>query len=326
MIKKAFNAVKEVLGTTFKGMGTHGLMTYAASIGFYTIFSLPGLLITIIITAGVFLGQEAATGELSAQLNDVIGESSASSIEDIILGIELAGDNTLQTIIGVGTLVFSATTIFMSLQDALNRIWDVVATPKKGFIKYILNRVLSLGMIIGLGFILLVSLMLDTALEFFFNQIQGWIGKEPSMLLEIASSVVSFGVVFLVIMLIFKYLPDVKLKWSNVRMAALITSGLFILGKIGIGYYIENSSFSQTYSAADSIIALLVWVYYSTVVVLFGAEITRAIMIYQGHPIQPAKAAKKIAIQQLDYEEYLTRFDNQPEAEDANEEKTPPQS
>jgi membrane protein len=205
----------------------------------------------------------------------------------------------------LGTLIFSATTIFISLQEALNKIWDVVAQPKRGIVKFLINRVLSLGMIVGLGFILIVSLISDTVLEVFFNKIQSIIGREPSLLLDITSSILSFAIVFVVIAVIFKFLPDVQLKWKDVSMAALITTCLFILGKIGIQFYLENSSFTETYQAAGSIIVLLIWVYYSTVVILFGAEITRAIMIYKGHPIRPSENAKKVSIQQVDYETYL---------------------
>jgi membrane protein len=129
MKKNVFTSIKELAKITFNGFGKHSVMTYAASIAFYTIFSLPGLLITIIVIAGVFLGQDAVRGELVAELQQYIGSASAATVEQIVLRIELSGDVTWKTIFGVGTLLFSATTIFISLQEALNRIWDVVATP-----------------------------------------------------------------------------------------------------------------------------------------------------------------------------------------------------
>ncbi len=307
-IKDAFKAIIEVIKIIFSGFGSHSLMTFAAAIAFYTLFSLPGLLVTIVIIAGIFLGQEAASGELSAQLSEFIGSDIAKSIENIIVQTDTSDDHTFKTLIGVGTLVFSATTIFMCLQEGLNKIWDVVAEPKRGFVKLILNRVLSLGMIVGMGFILLVSLVSDTILDFFFNKIQSIIGQEPSILLSITSGIVSFAIVFLIIGMIFKFLPDVKLRWRDVSMAALITAALFILGKVGIQYYLSNSSFDETYQAAGSIVVLLIWVYYSTVVILFGAEITRAIMIYKGNPIRPADHAKKVSIQQVDYETYKSNL------------------
>ena len=244
------------------------------------------------------------------QLSSFIGNEAAKSVENIIKQIELSGDLTIETIIGVGTLLFSATTIFISLQDALNTIWDVRATPKRGFIKLIVNRLISLGMIISLGFILLVSLLIDTVLELFFTQLQGWIGKEPSLVLDVISGLFTFGVVFLIIALIFKMLPDVQLKWKDVSIAAALSTGLFILGKWGIAYYIENSNFTQTYETAGSIIVLLIWVYYSTIVVLFGAEIMRAIKIYRGHPIRPSENAKKVKVKEVDYDTYVEELSN----------------
>lgn len=307
---KFFNPIIEVVKTIINGIGDHSLMTFAAAIAFYTIFSLPGLIITIVVVAGVFLGREAATGELTVQLSEFIGPDIAKSISDIIVQVDLSGESTVQTVFGVGTLVFSATTIFMSLQEGLNKIWDVKATPKRGVVKFLVNRVLSLGMIVGMGFILIVSLISDTLLELFFGKIQSVIGEEPSVLLSLTSSVVSFMIVFIIIGMIFKFLPDVILRWRDVSLAALITSGLFILGKYGIQYYLSTSNFAETYQAAGSIVILLIWVYYSTVVILVGAEIMRAIMIYRGNPIRPSEHATKVAIQQVDYETYKSNLNS----------------
>lgn len=304
-MKKFFTPIIDIAKITFNGFGKHGVMNYSASIAYYTIFSLPGLLITIVVVAGLFLGQEAVQGQLVGQLEGYVGTAAAETIEAMLAKIQLDNDFSIQTIIGIGTLVFSATTIFISLQEALNRIWDVEAVPEKGLIKFIINRVLSFGMILSLGFILLVSFLLDTALELVFGKLQNAIGREPTLWLDIMGSILSFGVALLVVMLIFKVLPDVYLKWRDVAKGGLITTGLLILGKYLISLYIENTDFSATYDAAGSFIVILVWVYYSTLVLFFGAEITRAIMIYKGRPIRPAKGAKKIKIQQFDYDEYI---------------------
>lgn len=304
-----FSTIKDVVTSTVTGFGNHNLMTFAAAIAFYTIFSLPGLLMVIIVSAGAFLGQEAVEGELVAQLQGFIGSSSAETVQDIITKIELSGDLTWKTVIGAVTLVFSATTIFISLQEALNRIWDVVATPQKGIVKYFINRALSLGMIISLAFILLVSFLLDTLLTVFFDKVENVIGKEPSFWLTLSTNVISIILVFTVIGLIFKILPDVKLKWKNVSMAAGITTIFLVLGNYLIGVYINNSNFSETYAAAGSIIVILVWVYYSTVVLLLGAEITRAIMIHNDHPIRPSEGAKKVDVNAVNYDAYKASLD-----------------
>src|SRR5690554_1708885 len=252
-IKIFFSPIIEVVKTIIDGVGSHSLMTFAAAIGFYTIFSLPGLLVTIVVVAGFFLGKEAASGELTNQLSDFIGLEIANSISDIIMTVNISGDGAIQTAIGIGTLIFSATTVFMCLQQALNRIWDVLAQPKRGIVKFLINRVLSLGMIVGLGFILIVSLISDTLLEMFFGEIQKLIGEEPGFLLSIASTIISFAIIFVIIAMIFKFLPDVKLRWKDVSMASLITAGLFVLGKYAIQFYLSNSTFTETYQAAGSI-------------------------------------------------------------------------
>lgn len=305
----SFSALKKIIQTTVKGIGDHNLLTFAASIAFYTIFSLPGLLIIIIVSAGLFLGQDAVEGELVEQLQGFIGSSSAQTVQEIIVKIQLSGDITWKTILGVGTLVFSATTIFMSLQEALNRIWDVVALPQKSILKYLINRALSFGMIISLAFILLVSFLLDALLQLFFNKVENVIGKEPSFWLSLSSNAVSIGLTFIIIALIFKVLPDVKLKWSNVTKAAGLTTLFLVLGNYLIGLYISTSNFSQTYSAAGSVIVILVWVYYSTTVLLIGAEITRAIMIHNHNPIRPSEGAKKINVSSVDYDTYKAGLD-----------------
>lgn len=307
-IKKIIESIWKVIKIIFSGVGSHSLMTFAAAIAFYTLFSLPGLIIIIVVIAGIFFGPEAASGELSEQLTGFIGPDIARSIEDIIVQVDVAGENTFNTIFGVGILIFSATTIFICLQEALNKIWDVVAQPKRGVVKFLVNRVLSLGMIVGMGFILMVSLISDTLLDLFSEKIQSVLGENPSLLLSITSSIVSFAIVFLIIGMIFKFLPDVELRWRDVSMAALITTGLFILGKYAIKFYLSNSSFTDTYQAAGSIVVLLIWVYYSTVVVLFGAEITRAIMIFKGNPIRPSAHAKKVSVKEVDYETYKTNL------------------
>lgn len=243
MIKSFYTSFKKIIVTTFKGFSDHSLMTSSAAIAFYTIFSLPGLLITIVVTAGFFLGKDAVQGELVAQLQDFIGLSSAETVQQIITKIELSGGLTLKTIVGAGTLLFSATTIFISLQEALNRIWDVESTPKKGIIKFIINRVLSFGMILSLGFIFLVSLLLNTILTVFFDKIENTLGREPGFWLGFSSIVTSTAIIFLIVALIFKILPDVKLKIKDVAMAAGITTVFLLLGNYLIGLYISTSNF-----------------------------------------------------------------------------------
>lgn len=299
-MKKFFKATITILKDAAIGVGNHDLMASAAAIAFYTIFSLPGLLLTIVMVAGFFLGRDAVRGELSEQIDGLIGSSAAETVENILTNIQLTGSGTMGTIIGVATLLFSATTVFITLQAALNKIWNVRAKPKKGWVKFILNRVISLGMIISMGFILIVSLLADTILRVVMNRLEVILGPTSAHLLSFAGFALSMVVVITLFALIFKMLPDVKLEWKQVWMGALVTGGLFALGKYLIGLYLGQSNFSATYETAGSTILILVWVYYSTVIVLFGAEITRAIIIYSGGQIEPTYAAVKVAVEELE--------------------------
>lgn len=308
MTKKFFQAIYTVGKTTINGISNHGIFTFAASIAFYTIFSLPGLLITVTLIAGFFLEKSTVEAELITQLQSFIGYEPAQTIGNLLEKTEFSQDTLWKTIFGIGTLLFSATTIFISLQEALNRIWDVRAVPEKGIVKYLINRVLSFGVIISIGFLLLVSLLLDTLFQLFFNSIKDVLGTEPAMWLEFFNELISLIVVFTIIYLIFKMLPDVILSWRDVSLATLITVVLLFFGKFLISVYIANSDFSKTYDAAGSIIVILMWVYYSTVVLLTGAEITRALMLYRRRPIRPSNGAKKIRVQELDFEEYKSEI------------------
>ncbi len=304
---KQFKTVKEITKILIKGFDTHNTLIYAGTIAFYMIFSLPGLLITSIAVGGIFIGQEEAQAELTNQLGGYLSESAVASVSETVQSIDFSEDNIVRTIIGVCVLLFSATTVFVTLQQALNRAWDVVAVPKKSFLKLIFDRLLSFGMIVCLGFIMLVSLLIDLILNFFFTQLVDLFGEGAAFLLEIAGYITSFASVLLIFMLIFKFLPDVIIKWKDVFIASLVTTSLFVFGKYLVGLYIDSSNFSETYQAAGSVIVILVWVFCSTIMVLFGAEIVRAIKHYKGEPIHPSKTATKVKQVQMDYNEYVRR-------------------
>ncbi|XOV67826.1 MAG: YihY/virulence factor BrkB family protein [Fluviicola sp.] len=308
MIKNAVSAILTISKSTISGLFRHGILTFAASIAFYTIFSLPGLLITVTMVAGIFIDKSVVESGLVTNLESFIGEAPAETIGSMLKKIKFTEDSIWKTIFGLGTLLFSATTIFISLQESLNRIWDVRAVPKRGWLKFITDRVISFGMVLAVGFLMMVSLLLDTLFEVFFNRIENMIGSEPAFWLGVANEIIFLIISFSIICLIFKMLPDVILSWRDVAFAALITVGLLYVGKFLIGLYIGQSDFSQTYDAAGSLIIMLMWVYYSSVVLLTGAEVTRSIMIYKKRPIRPANGAKKIRVRELDFEEYKSEI------------------
>ncbi|MEX2483010.1 MAG: YihY/virulence factor BrkB family protein [Brumimicrobium sp.] len=307
-MKKFLKSIIDVIKIVVKGFDSHNTMAHAGSIAFYMIFSLPGLLITSIAVAGVFIGQDSAQLELSYQLSTFLSDSAIKSIDETVENIDFSEDHTFRTIIGVCVLLFSATTVFVSLQNALNKAWDIVATPKKNFIKLVLDRLLSFGMVVCLGFIMIVSLLLDTIFNFFFNKIESYFGETIAKILVYIEHIASFGMVLIVFMFIFKFLPDAKIKWKDVFKASLITTTFFVLGKFLLGIYIDNSNFSETYQAAGSIIIILIWVYFSTIMVLLGAEIVSALKLQKGEAIYPNKNAKKIKQIKMEYDQYIEKI------------------
>jgi membrane protein len=245
-----------------------------ASLSYYTIFSLAPVLLMVISVASLALGAKAAQGKIVAQLSGLLGDEAAKAIQAMLEKASLHGGGVLATIIGFVTLIVGATGVMVELQDALNTVWKVVAKPGRGLKGIIRDRLLSFGIVLGFGFLLLVSLVLSAAVAL----VDSWIGGViPGWVIVgyVLSYGLSLGLVALVLAAIFKILPDVKITWRDVWVGALVTSVLFHLGKFGISLYISKASVASTFGAAGSLAVLLVWVYYSSQIVLFGAEFTR---------------------------------------------------
>lgn len=292
----------EITKDVFNSFIEDNPMIYAANIAFYTIFSLPAALIVIIAIAGNFFAKEAVTGELYFQIKGLVGPDSAKEIQNIIENASQSESGIIATIIGIATLLFSATTVFVSIQGALNAIWKVKPVPKKGYVKFVLDRILSFALVITLGFLMMVSLVLDALLGVLKTFLMELFSSITYYVMEVINFGISFIVVSVVFAMIFKFLPDARLKWSDVRTGAVMTTILFILGKFLIGFYIGNSDFEDTYGAAGSLVAILMWVYYSSVILLVGAEFTQAFAKSRGRIIRPSKHAVKIETKEVELE------------------------
>ncbi len=275
-------------------------MLYAASIAFYTIFSLPATLLIIVAVAGRFFAREAVTGELYQQIRDFVGSKSALEIQRIIENANQSSSGTIATIVGVATLLFSATTVFVSIQNALNAIWKVKPQPQRGYVKFIIDRLLSFALVITLGFLMMVSLLLDTILALFKDFLTTVFSGVAYYVVETINFSISFLVISFIFAMILKFLPDAKTKWSDVRLGAIVTTVLFILGKFLIRLYLNNSNFESTYGAAGSFVVILIWVYYSAIILLLGAEITLAYAKFKGRAILPSKNAIKIEMKEVE--------------------------
>lgn len=294
-----------IIKGTFAGFFNDDSFLYAASIAFSTIFSLPAIIIIALSIGSAFYERDLVQQELINQIGALIGRESIDQIEKIILNATYDMSSNLARVIGIATLVFSATTVFVSLQTSLNNMWGIKPKPEKGWVKYIINRLLSFAVVISFGFVLLVSLIIDTILVLVQNKVNIVVDGLTPYLVTGVNLVVSLGIITLIFALLFKILPDARIQWRDVRVGAFITTILFTLGKYLIGVYLGNSSINSAYGAAGSFVVILIWVYYSTLIFLFGAEFTSVYAAQKGTGIIPKKNAvkfKKVEIAENNYE------------------------
>lgn len=281
----------KILKDTFVGFSDDKALKFSAALSYYTVFSLAPLLLLMISLAGIFFGEEAVRGHLFGEINGLIGNQAAAQVQDMIKNLELSGKSTTAVIIGAVTLIIGATTVFSEIQDSINIIWRVKAKPKRGWVKIIKDRLLSSSIIIGLGFLLIVSLLINGMLKALNQWLVNIFPDVTVILFNVLDVFLSFAVISLLFGAIFKILPDVKIHWRDVRMGAFFTACLFMLGRYLIGLYIETTGTASTYGAAGSLIIILVWVYYTAAIMYLGAEFTRAYADFTGLRIQPADYA-----------------------------------
>lgn len=279
-----------LLQQTFKEWNEDKASRLAAALAYYTVFSLTPLLTITLAMVGVFFGKDAAKGELVAQIQGLVGRQSAQVIETAIANISQNAHPGIISIINVGILLFAASGVFTELQDALNTIWEVAPKPGKAVRIFIRQRLLAFLMVLGIGFLLLASLMLNTFLvaisRLFVNILPG--GNVPWQLLN---TVGSFILTTLLFGLIYKYLPQVKIVWSDVWIGALMTAILFSIGKYALGLYLANNTFSSAFGAAGSLVFVVAWVFYSAQILFFGAEFTHVYARHYGSCVRPKKYA-----------------------------------
>ena len=264
---------------------------HAATITYYAIFSLPGLLIIIIWTAGVFFGQDAIQGQLSHNLGDLLGDNGAQAIETLIVSARLDQDNHWMRALGVGTLMFGATTLFLQLQTSLNSIWGVRSAPKNGLIKFLADRATSLGIIIVIGFLLLISLIISTTLSVFGLWFSALIGEHGLVIIRVLNEILSLSVISLLFAIMFKVLPDVEIGWRSVWVGALSAGLLFTIGKTVLSLYFVYSNPGSGFGSASSVILIMLWVNYTCLILFFGANLAQAYAVSHGHPITPSDHA-----------------------------------
>lgn len=265
----------------------------AAALAYYTVFSLAPLLLIVIVVAGAVFGRAAVEGRIAAQIQDLIGARAAEQAQTMIAEVSKSDAGGIAAFVGILALIFGATTAFVQLQSALNRAWEVKPDPNRGGLKdFLLKRVLSFGMILAIGFLLLVSLALSAALTAFGDIIQAYLPDGLSAnLISVAGFVVSFAIVTGLFAAMYKVLPDAKVAWRDVLTGAAITALLFSIGKFALGVYLGSGSAVSPFGAAGSLALILLWTYYSSMILLFGAEFTQAWARAQGREIAPEPGA-----------------------------------
>lgn len=283
-----------MLKETFKEWNEDKAPRLAAALAYYTIFAIAPLLLIIISIAGFVIGNNATVQEqILQQVETTVGPQGTQAVQTIIENASRPGAGILATIIGVATLLLGATGLFGQLQGSLNTIWDVKPKEGRGVTGMVKDRFLSFTMILGLCFLLLVSLVISTALSVlnsFFSDLLGGSG----ILAQIVDLAVSIGVITLIFAMIFKILPDVEIAWSDVWIGALITAVLFTIGKYLLSWYLSTSAPGSAYGAAGSLVILLLWVYYSAQILFFGAEFTQVYSRRYGEELKPAENAVRI--------------------------------
>jgi membrane protein len=279
----------KILIATFKAFSNDNGLKLSASLAYYTIFSIAPLIFLVIAVVGLI--PVAKTDTLYQQIAIYIGAGAANQIHNTVASLNLNGKSGFGFAIGIVTLLIGASSIFIEIQDSLNMIWRVKAKPKSGWVKLLQNRFLSFSLIISLGFLLLASLLVNIIIEALGKKIEHFLPAITGLILQGVNLALTLVVITVLFGIIFKFLPDVKIKWKDVRTGAFFTALLFMLGQYLIGLYIKYTAQESLYGAAGSLIVVLVWVYYTSAILYIGAEYTQVYAEAMGSRIEPAEYA-----------------------------------
>ena len=279
------------------------IFTHAAALSYYTIFSLPPMLLIILFTTTWFYDETTVKEALFSQIGQLVGKDGAQQLMMTIEKLNVFDSTLWATVLGGTILAFTSTTVFVTMQNALNKIFKVKVKPEGlGILKLIRDRVLSFALIVGVGFILLVSLAINAFVESFGNFINESFGGFSIIITFLSTILLPFAVITLLFAMMFKFLPDAKLKWKDTWFGAILTSILFVLGKYLISFYIGNSNVAGLYDAAGSIMVIMVWVFYASMIVMYGAVLTYIYTKMQGEKIKATDYAVKVEYKEIELE------------------------
>ena len=292
--KGLFSKTWYLLKNTISEFNDDNAIKLSASLSYYTIFAIPPLMIIIITLCGFFFGKDAVTGELYGQINRLVGNDAAIQIQNAIKNVELSDSNAFAAIFGGVMLLIGASGVFAEIQSSINFIWGLKAKPNKGFKKFIQNRLMSFSMIVSVGFLLLVSLLVNSVMDLLSAKLRSYFQEGTIYIFYVLNLLLVFAIITLLFTIIFRTLPDGKIRWKDAFIGSSFTSVLFMVGKFAIGLYLGNSTVASVYGAAGSIIIILVWVYYSAIILYFGAEFTKVYAKAYGGSISPNEYSVEI--------------------------------
>ncbi len=293
----------------FTEFAAANVLKYSASLAYYTVLSVAPLLVILLTVTGFFFGKEAINGELYAEINSMVGADAALQIQNSIKNIKLSGSNIFATVTGIIVLILGATGIFGEIQDSLNKIWGLKIKSKKAWWKVLVDRLISFSLILSLGFVLVVSLVLNAVAAAISSRIIALVPALGGPLLFLVDIVISVTITTILFGTIFKILPDARIKWKDVFTGALITACLFLLGKYAIGYYLGTSNVGSIYGAAGSIMILMIWVYYSSAILYLGAVFTKVYATNFGGKIYPNDFSVWIKVEEIPVEKVQLKDD-----------------
>tara|TARA_Y100000815_G_scaffold275527_1_gene314295 strand:- start:13055 stop:14026 length:972 start_codon:yes stop_codon:yes gene_type:complete len=290
-LKRRLIYIANFIKKTYIAWDSNDPFAQSAIIAYYTLFSLPSLLMIVTSIAGYFFGREAVTGRISSEIENYIGAGSAEAIEDMISNAALNDGNTLTVIIGIGALLYGATGVFFQMKKAMNNIWNV-REKKQNWVRMLKNRAVSFGMVLVLGFLLLVSLVLSAAVSALSEYVETVAPYIAAFFADSLKFFISFVFIACLFAAIFKILPDVKMTYKTTALGASITAVLFLVGEFALGYYFSTSNPASVYGGAASVVLILLWVNYTCLILFFGAEITVQYALATRHKIVPDSHAE----------------------------------
>lgn len=300
--KRYLKTFWKVIVATFMGFINDNGLKLSASLAYYTVFSIAPLIILVISISSLVLRHYSFNDALYAQMSQFIGHDATIQLQQIIKNLQLSGKTGVALVSGIIILLLGASSMFVEIQDSLNIIWRVKSKPKKGWLKWLQNRFLSFSLIIGLGFLLLVSLIINLVVKALSTRLERILPYVTVTIFDLINLAITLLVISALFGIIFKFLPDVKIKWKDVRSGAIFTALLFMLGQYLIGLYIQYTAQGSAYGAAGSIIVILVWIYYTSTILYIGAEFTQVYAEASGSRIEPAEYAVHVLQTEVEHE------------------------